>query len=357
MRKPVLKLLYPFEVPALLYCLAGLLCARSYGIKIDWSVALDSRYDLVILSAAARYSLIVLLFLYAKKRWAGEERPQILTDLRDLLRTHLAPWKDWRRWVELVRAVLAIKACILVYTHLKQAIPLMNPQLYDGALWTIDRWVHLGLSPVDTSLTLFSSPWLTRPIDALYVFWYTVKVPFLVYFLFFASARRSWHFLSCYLLLWALGGAFAILIPTLGPIYTNPELFAGLDMPFARTLQEGLWVHYLALAENPSTYQVSVYDGIAAFPSLHVGFVALFTVSVWRIRKLFWLMLGYTLVIQLGSVHLGWHYAVDGYFSALVVLALWFGLSPLFREPVPQAPDDPVPSDGAEPEATPAANS
>jgi hypothetical protein len=28
-------------------------------------------------------------------------------------------------------------------------------------------------------------------------------------------------------------------------------------------------------------------------------------------------------IIQLGSVHLGWHYAVDGYLSALFTFLIW----------------------------------
>ncbi|MDF4804113.1 phosphatase PAP2 family protein, partial [Vibrio parahaemolyticus] len=31
----------------------------------------------------------------------------------------------------------------------------------------------------------------------------------------------------------------------------------------------------------------------------------------------------FAVIIQIGSVHLGWHYAVDGYASTLTTFTLW----------------------------------
>ena len=53
----------------------------------------------------------------------------------------------------------------------------------------------------------------------------------------------------------------------------------------------------------------------------------LFALTAFQLdKRLGWAMVAFAVVIMLGSVHLGWHYAVDGYFSAVVVLALWFGV-------------------------------
>lgn len=71
-----------------------------------------------------------------------------------------------------------------------------------------------------------------------------------------------------------------------------------------------------------------MFGGISAMPSLHVATAVLFALTAWRIHwvlgVLFWF---YALVIQMGSVHLGWHYAVDGYVGATVALVIWWGVA------------------------------
>ena len=44
-----------------------------------------------------------------------------------------------------------------------------------------------------------------------------------------------------------------------------------------------------------------------------------------------WLVAAYALVIQIGSVHLGWHYAIDGYVGAALALSIWLVAGALLR--------------------------
>jgi hypothetical protein len=46
-------------------------------------------------------------------------------------------------------------------------------------------------------------------------------------------------------------------------------------------------------------------------------------------------MTALAVVTFLGSVHLAWHYAVDGYASAIFVTAAWFGVGRLTARPAP----------------------
>jgi hypothetical protein len=327
------RVVYPFELPVLVFGAIAIVVSETYGFRLDWNMVLDSSSDVLIMREAARYSAVVLVLLYAKRRFQGEGRAEILGELRRVVAQALAPWKDWRRWVELVRVLFALKICLMLYSHLKQAIPIIRgvDTLYDGALWNIDRALHFGGSPAHACAEVFQAPWLSRPIDALYVLWYTVKVPFLVYFVFLADRVRSWRFLSAYFCLWIVGVFLAILWPSVGPIYDTPALFEGIDAPFAQQLQTGLWERYQAFIADPGHF--GLYDGVAAFPSLHVGFAALFTASVRRIRVLFWPMVVFTALILLGSVALGWHYAVDGYASIVIAVVLWALMEKVFPAP------------------------
>ena len=66
-------------------------------------------------------------------------------------------------------------------------------------------------------------------------------------------------------------------------------------------------------------------EGVSAMPSMHVGTTILFILCA-REAKIVWLQRFawvFSALIFLGSIHLGWHYAVDGYAGALVALLCW----------------------------------
>jgi membrane-associated phospholipid phosphatase len=94
-------------------------------------------------------------------------------------------------------------------------------------------------------------------------------------------------------------------------------------------LQERLWVNYQQALANPETYNVLLYEGIAAFPSLHVAVVALFAIFLFHVNRWAgWTMTVYAAIIELGSVLLGWHFAVDGYAGIALVIVLYLIVRP-----------------------------
>ena len=129
------------------------------------------------------------------------------------------------------------------------------------------------------------------------------------------------HFISWVL----LGTVVALIFASAGPIYvallTGAEDFAYLDAflqadqaAFAGVihLQRELWTEHSTGALG---------SGISAFPSLHVAAATL--PVVWLVDRFGWYGLISALfpaMIQYGSVLTGFHYAVDGYASVVVVL-------------------------------------
>jgi membrane-associated phospholipid phosphatase len=80
--------------------------------------------------------------------------------------------------------------------------------------------------------------------------------------------------------------------------------------------QEWLWQGYTLAEVDPV--------GISAFPSLHLGIAATcaclgFAAS----RVVGWLATAFTLGILAGSVHLGWHYAIDGIAGIALAIVFW----------------------------------
>jgi membrane-associated phospholipid phosphatase len=111
---------------------------------------------------------------------------------------------------------------------------------------------------------------------------------------------------------WVLGVATYFAVPTLGPVYAEPQDFAALPHTYVSTLQEAMINdRYTVLFDPFGTHAVQT---IAAFASLHVGIMVTVCVMVevlrmrrW-IRVAMWMFLGLTV---LATVYLGWHYFVD----------------------------------------------
>ena len=75
-------------------------------------------------------------------------------------------------------------------------------------------------------------------------------------------------------------------------------------------------------------------SGISAMPSMHIAIATLnaFFLTATRQRALAisgWLFMA---IIQFGAIYSGWHCAVDGYVSMVVVALIWVADRPLLPE-------------------------
>lgn len=210
----------------------------------------------------------------------------------------------------------------------------------DAMLADWDAALHLGVDPWRLLQPVLGHHQITRAIQHFYMSgWGTFLLVFTGMVAFWprlAPIRNRFYltYFACWIV---LGSVFAALFMSGGPVY-----FGEITGDHARFAGQ---VRYLAFSDNldNSSFelqqilwllyergQVHVGTGISAFPSLHVATMTLFTLTAYEIdRRAGWLMTAATAVILVGSVHLAWHYAIDGYASAAFVLAVWFGLKRL----------------------------
>jgi hypothetical protein len=175
-----------------------------------------------------------------------------------------------------------------------------------------------------------------------------------------AFSRRRWlrsRFFLTYVLVYVLlGHLAATAFSSAGPAYFASMGTAGLADPyaallgylrplgesstlFAIDLQATLWAGYTGTYNGP-------IGGISAFPSVHVAVATLYVFLGFSFhRVLGWAFMALLAVTLVGSVHLGWHYALDGYVSIAAVAGLWALSQPLTRAFFGwaglDAPDDP----------------
>jgi hypothetical protein len=239
---------------------------------------------------------------------------------RELLATYRS-----RVWLaDTARMTVFTGLCVHAYTWIKLTTPILHPRLYDQQLWNLDRALAFGYSPTVFLATLFSAPVMMRFFDATYA---TVLFPALsIVPAFIASipARRvRIAFVNSNTLLWLTGAWLYVVFPALGPAYRFPEVW----LPLAPMLTNSHHVQRL-LIENYRAVQVSmttattpinVFFGVAAFPSLHVGFQALSFFWMRRLTRWGGVVFGMLALLALiGSVITGWHYLVDGIAGALL---------------------------------------
>ena len=110
-------------------------------------------------------------------------------------------------------------------------------------------------------------------------------------------------------------------MPSWGPVYTYPEEFqhALKYMPATAKVQQALHLETSSLIRDPLGKRVIIYGGIAAFPSLHIALIALFTlVSRTISNRWFRINVALLVIYVLGSVITGYHYLIDDYVGLLM---------------------------------------
>jgi hypothetical protein len=208
---------------------------------------------------------------------------------------------------------------IAAYGWIKLAVPLLHPRLFDQELWDLDAKLFLGHSPNEFFLALFSAPAVLRAIDWSYANIFYASL--LIASAFFASStsrRLRVAFMNSNVLLWLAGAWLYVAVPSLGPAYRFPEVWlplAGL-LDRTQTLQRVLMSNYqsvLAFLHGAANRPVQILFGIAAFPSLHVGFQTLAFLWMRRMWRGGEVIFGvFVVAILIGSLVTGWHYLIDG---------------------------------------------
>ena len=220
------------------------------------------------------------------------------------------------------------------YAKLKRSIPFwLGGFQWDGRLAEADRLLHGGTHPWELIQPLVGTPIFTALIDSAYYLWFPILILTVTGFAWLPGSRLRIRFFTTFFLTWSvLGIGLATLLSSAGPCYFS-QVVAGSD-PYAPLMQylnnvsashdlTALYVQdYLWTGYTTGSYPI---EGISAMPSLHVAMATLMWCAMRPVHRLAGLAyLVFLACILLGSVHLGWHYALDGYVSILLVCVLWW---------------------------------
>lgn len=238
---------------------------------------------------------------------------------------------------------VALPMLLHVFIAFKASIPVVHPFSWDLRFMEWDRLLHLGRHPYVLLQPLLGNPSLTKAIDNFYLLWIPV--------MWLTAVWQGWHgsrrtavrsqFLLAFAMSWIIVGTLiATLLSSAGPVYFGAV--TGLEDPYAPLLaylqfvdmqyplraiqfQHALWETYV----NPAAVGV---QGISAMPSMHVAIAVLMAFLGFSIRPLIgWIYATFALIIFIGSIHLAWHYALDGYVAFVAAALIWWASGKVTR--------------------------
>jgi len=251
-----------------------------------------------------------------------------------------------RERILLALPILAIWPVLAqAFSLVKALIPAIHPFSLDPFLRNLDRIIHFGHDPWTLLQPIFGYPIVTYSIDFLYALWlFVMYFAILLQITSMRDRRVRAQFLISSVLAWTLlGGVAATLLSSAGPCYYalvvgGPDPYAA-QMVYLRETVQNTHISILGIDKQLSLVAMTVQDmlwdfyqqadfgfgrGISAAPSMHIA-------STWLVARMAqtygrraaiagW---GFFAIILLGSVHLGWHYAADGYIAIAGAWALW----------------------------------
>ncbi|WP_062013326.1 phosphatase PAP2 family protein [Aureimonas sp. AU4] len=278
-------------------------------------------------------AVVLRLVVYVTRLHPVSPIRQLAADAGEGLRSGL-----WSRWIPLA---FTTSVFIFCFTQFKGGIPALAGGFHwDAAFAEMDRTLHFGRQPWEWLQPVLGWPLVTFVINVNYNMWF-----FFMWCMFFAFAvrpageRGRTRFFLAFFLTWMVAGSLlALVFSSAGPCYfgfvaagENPYAGlmaylheAGTRFPlWALDVQDMLWADYRSGSGD---------FGISAMPSLHNAMALLMVLAARdlhpRLRP--WLVV-HMILVFLGSIHLGWHYAVDAYASFAVTALIWFAVTPFAR--------------------------
>jgi hypothetical protein len=328
-----------FIVLVCFYLGAAFITAMVYGVQdnIVFSLYLESTWfntKCFLFVFFIGHALYVMIFV----------RPKRLT--RYILHDLRANYLNAERIMTAFPIIFLLPIFTSAFTSLKAMIPIINPFSWDPIFAKFDAIIHGGIQPWALLQPIIGVPIVTSGINFIYNLWFFILLAVLYWQAF--SLRdprvRMQFFLTFILSYMLVGNVLATALSSAGPCYYGRVVEGGniyeplmqylwsakQSFPvWAVPIQEKLWEFY-------KNGKLVLCSGISAMPSVHVSTAFLFTLVGFRTGRALGIAFSFfTAFIMIGSVHLGWHYAVDGYVAIVGTWLIWRAVGRLLnRYPV-----------------------
>jgi hypothetical protein len=226
---------------------------------------------------------------------------------------------DLYRGAGFALGVILVGLQMAVLSWTKIMLPIASPFWADPLLANVDQAIFRS-DPWQLAQALVG--WAAPAIDRAYVTWAPIKFAALTILLLLPESVAKKRALVSYFLILSCVALGQFMLSSAGPIFYAElglgDRFGTLPIePWVLASKAYLWSDYLRAGGDIGT-------GISAMPSLHVA-IALWIAFVVQTFVRRFAVFGYIYfaLILVGSVLLGWHYAVDGAAAIGITLVAW----------------------------------
>ena len=276
---------------------------------------------------------LVLVFALVAVLWALDVVPRAVRQARGSdasMRERVAAVarERWtlRRLGIVLGTIVAFYITYLCYRNVKSYVPLARPEIVDAQLLDLELSVF-GEHPAALFHQVFGTGISAHLLSTIYLLFLTFVPLSVALALVWRTDMASGLFWVAVLSLnWVLGAASYFVLPSLGPAFTSPELFAALPDTGVSALQQAL------LEDREAFLAAPVASGglqsIGAFASLHVSIVLSGALTAQLLGAPRWMRVTlwvYLLFTWAATIYFGWHFLVDDVGGIAIALLAVYG--------------------------------
>lgn len=230
---------------------------------------------------------------------------------------------------QMLKRFLPFVVLLLVYESFRGLVPNLNNRVNYMWMPEVDRFLFGTLPTV----------WLQKYLWHGYIQWYDF-VFYLFYTLHFILPlclgliiwkRKDsfyWQYVTSYVALSFSGFLTYLVFPAAPPWMASKD---GLIEPITR-VSSNVW-HALGIHDFPSVYNKISPNPVAAVPSLHAAYATLFVIIIYKLfgKNKALLASIYPLMIYIGTVYQGEHYAIDAILGIFYAFVAFFAVDYFFN--------------------------
>ena len=290
-------------------------------------IAIGSAYWNLILS----FALVMMMLHFLTIRYLAFRKGATTQESLTWYKAYFNP----ARTGDLVFGAISPVIVLACFTAYKAKVVGSSGYAYDMLFIGWDRLIFAGSDAWEVTHGLLPDPVFTKVIDFLYHPTFpALLIGYLICLVAHAKPALRYTYMLSYLASFVLiGMVMAYSLSSAGPIFDGTVFGDGRtfgplqDRLDAQNEIAGPFVFVFGKLYLLNLYEAGRSDlagGISAMPSMHVVLASLAALAALHINRIAGSLLTiYAIIIWIGSVHLGWHYFVDGLVGLIALSIIW----------------------------------